>query len=218
MEEKIAGLLLFIVLGAAWSRDARHLVIANTNQWKQNRQSDVCALCEQYTAEALNYLNDKNNQNEIIETLHNTCYQLFSFKKRCIELVDYYAPLFFSQVASILPGELCKTANLCPYNGKMSSSQVQENGCAFCKDTISSLVVKLKDPDTELQIMHALLKVCNSMEKLTKNCKRLVFEYGPLVFVNAEKFLKTEEICTAIHACPATTVVSQEEIPLVSDS
>ncbi|CAL0329637.1 unnamed protein product [Lupinus luteus] len=212
MAERLMGLLFLILLGAAWSCDARQLTIANTDQHSNdteilvlNRKTDGCALCEQYTAEALDYLDDENNQNEIIGTLHGTCYRMLSFKKQCIELIDYYAPLFFSQVASAQPRELCKKVNLCPYSTKISS-KVQENNCDFCKDTVTSLVVKLKDPDTELQILQTLLKVCDSMEKLKKNCKKMVLQYGPLLFLNAENFLKPEEICTALHACPATLV------------
>lgn len=73
----------------------------------------------------------------------------FSCIAQCIELVDHYAPLFFLKVASVQPGEICKKVNLCPDSAKISS-QVQENSCAFCKDTVSALVVKLKDPDTEV--------------------------------------------------------------------
>ncbi|KAF1868096.1 hypothetical protein Lal_00018612 [Lupinus albus] len=263
MAGRLRGLLFLIVLGAAWSCDARYLGIANSDTAisVQNGKSDVCALCEEYAAEALDYLNDENNQKEIIGTLHNTCYQMLSFKKQthettlplgfgsrrgvslvalqsshapvtmklpsggrlpdrgrvqqCTELVDYYVSLFFSQVASVQPRELCKKLILCP-NSANTSSQVQESSCGFCRDAVSALVVKLKDPDTE--IMQELLKMCNSMENLTKNCKRMVLEYGPLIFVNADKFLKTEEICTALHACPAATEVSREEAPLVSDS
>ncbi|CAL0306289.1 unnamed protein product [Lupinus luteus] len=215
MGGRLTGFLFLIVLGAALSCDARQMRIANTDTSISdlpnavlNEKSDVCALCEEYTVEALDYLDNENNQKEIIRTLHNTCYQMLSFKKQCIELVDYYASLFFSQIASVQPGELCKKFSLCP--NSTNTSQVQENSCGFCRDTVSALVVKLNDPDTELQIMQAVLKMCNSMENLTKNCKRMVSEYGPLIFVNAEKFLKTDEICTALHACPATTEVSQE--------
>nr|AFK37011.1 unknown [Lotus japonicus] len=211
------GLLFLIVLGTAWACDAREL--ANP---ELNRKSDVCALCEEYTVEALDYLKDNKTQSEIIDALHNTCNQLFSFKQQCIELVDNYVPLFFIELASVQPEELCKTVFLCQ-SAKLSS-QVRENSCGFCKDAVSALLVKLNDPDIKLEIMESLLKACNSMEKkLAKECKRMVFEYGPFVLMNAEKFLKTTGICTALHACPASTAVSQEasimgEIPLLSDS
>ncbi|TKY63617.1 Prosaposin protein [Spatholobus suberectus] len=215
MEERV-GLLFLILLGAAWACDAREL--ANS---ELNRKSDVCALCEEYTAKALDYLNDKETQREVIDALHNTCYQLLSFQDQCIELVDDYASRFFSEIASVLPGELCKQVYLC--QSANISSQVQGNTCGSCKDTVAALLVRLKDPDTKLEIMEALLKACNSMDKLAKKCKRMVFEYGPLILVKAEKFLKTTDICTALHACPASTAVSKgasiiEDVPLISDS
>lgn len=53
-------------------------------------------------------------------------------------------------------------------------------------------------------------------------CKRLVFEYGPMILINAEKFLETTDICTALHACKANTTDLDanvtKEIPLLSDS
>ncbi|KAK7390237.1 hypothetical protein VNO78_25536 [Psophocarpus tetragonolobus] len=216
MEGRV-GLLFFILLGAAWACDAREL--ANTDEL--NRKSDVCELCKEYTAEALNYLNDTENQKEIIDSLHDTCYQMLSFKEQCIELVDYYAPRFFSEIASVAPGELCKQVHLCP--SAMISSQVQANRCDSCKDTVSALMVKLNDPEFKLEIMEALLKACSSMDKLANKCKTMVFEYGPLILVKAENYLKTSDICTTLHVCPASTAVSKEasimeEVSLISDS
>lgn len=47
-----------------------------------NRKSDVCELCEEYTVEELDYLNDKENQREIFYPLHNTCNNMLSFKQQ----------------------------------------------------------------------------------------------------------------------------------------
>lgn len=38
-------------------------------------------------------------------------------------------------------------------------------------------------------------------------CKRLVLDFGPLIFANAEKFLETTDICTALHVCNKTPTV-----------
>ncbi|RZB53020.1 hypothetical protein D0Y65_049181 [Glycine soja] len=230
------GLLFLLVLGGAWACDGREL--ANCDQLsKLSRKSDVCALCEEYTTNALDYLNENKTQLEIIDILHNTCYQLHSFKQKCITLVDYYAPLFFLEIATIQPGEFCLKVNLCQLITYISL-QVQEDTSGFCEDTVSTLLAKLKDGDTKLQIIGTSLKVCNSVEKYAKVrkiwqirpfssihlqsyevsistsilltkleiimlgtlCKRMVFEYGPLVFDNAEKFLESTDICTAIYA------------------
>ncbi|KAK2379404.1 prosaposin [Trifolium repens] len=217
MEGKL-GFLFLIVLGAAWAchaRDLRNLELYG--------KPDACTICEEYTTEVLDYLKDNQTQVEIIDSLHITCRQLLSvkLKQQCMKLVDYYVPLFFSEIARINPGELCEKFNLC--ESAKISSKVHGNSCGFCKDTVRELLVELNDPDTKLEIMEKLLKACNSMENHTKECKRMVFEYGPLILINAEKFLKTNDICTTIHACPTSPIVSQqptimEEIPMFSDS
>lgn len=49
-------------------------------------------------------------------------------------------------------------------------------------------------------------------------CKRMVFEYGPLVLANAEKFLETTDICTTLHACNSSTDSSTEASPVAKVS
>ncbi|XP_058729409.1 uncharacterized protein LOC131601576 [Vicia villosa] len=215
MEGKM-GFLFLIMLGAAWVCDARELV-----NLELYRKPDLCSACEEYSTQVLDYLKDNNTQVEIIDSLHNTCLQLRSLNQQCGKLVDYYAPLFFSEIAQIQPGELCEKFNLC--ESAKIFSKVQRNSCGLCKEAIEALLVELNDPDTKLEILEKLLKACDSVEKYKKECKRAVFEYGPLILANAEKFLKTTDICTALHACPASTIVSQEattmeETPLFSDS
>lgn len=53
-----------------------------------SRKPDVCALCEEYTAKAIEYLNEKKTQSEIIDILHNSCHQLRSFEQQVGHLVD----------------------------------------------------------------------------------------------------------------------------------
>lgn len=62
--------------------------------------------------------------------------------------MDYYAPLFFSKIALIKPGELCEKFNLC--ESAKASSQVQGNSCGLCKDAVAALLVELNDPDTKV--------------------------------------------------------------------
>ncbi|KEH29214.1 prosaposin [Medicago truncatula] len=215
MEGKI-GFLFLILLGAVWACDAREF--ANP---ELNRKPDACSICEEYTTEILDYLKDNKTQAKIIDDLHNTCHQLPAFSEQCFELVDHHVQLFFSKIARMMPAELCEKYHLC--ESATISSQVHGNSCGFCKDTVAELLVELNDPETKLEIIQKLLKACNNMEKYKKECKRMVFEYGPLILVNAEKYLKKADICTTLHACPSSTIVSQEatvteETALFSDS
>ncbi|XP_027350741.1 proactivator polypeptide-like 1 [Abrus precatorius] len=203
------GLLFLFVLGGAWACDAREL--ENLGSSELSRNLDVCGLCIEYASMALRFLNENKTHTEIIDILHHSCEQLPAFKQKCISLVDKYAPIFFLEVSIIKPDEFCRKISLCQQIADMALL-VQENSCAFCKDTISALLAKLKDPDTELEIVEKLLQVCNTVEKYANKCKRIVFEYGPMIFENAEKFLETTDICTVLHACKASTAVDQQSL------
>ncbi|CAJ1810698.1 unnamed protein product [Sphenostylis stenocarpa] len=199
------GLLFIVILGAAWACDARK--VANLDQMRNNTTNsgtselkikpDLCALCEEFTTKALDYLKQNKTNQEIIDILHNTCHLLPSFKQKCTALVDYYIPTFLSEVDSIQPREFCHKIIICQQI-EYISLQVQEDTCEFCEETVSTLLAKLKDSDTKLEIIEALLKVCNSVEKYANKCKKMVLEYGVLVFDNAEKFLENLDICTSL--------------------
>ncbi|KAF5471451.1 hypothetical protein F2P56_008240 [Juglans regia] len=244
------GLLLVISLGATWACDARKLgnteldsgngriyeiTVIQTNYQDQDSELSevqslkevsgndrVCTLCEEFASQALDYLAENKTHTEIFDALHQACSQIGSFKHECMTLVDYYAPLFFLEVSSVQPQEFCRKVNLCQQIAKVSL-QLREDSCGLCHRTVSEIIVKLKDPDTQLEIIELLLKACNSVENYVKKCKRMVFEYGPLILANAEKFLETTDICTVLHACNSPAASSNEashvaNISLLSDS
>lgn len=216
------GLLLLCLLGANWCCDARQLEKPYLSEMQTSedviKKDNVCTLCEEYAGQALEYLNRNKTQTEILELLHQSCSQLHSYKQQCLTLVDYYTPLFFLEVSSIQPAEFCRKVNLCQQI-VLISTQLREDSCALCHRVISEVLVKLKDPDTQLEIIEVLLKACKSTKEYEKKCKRMVFEYGPLILANAEQFLETRDICTVLHACdlPTTNSVEGGE-KLLSDS
>ena len=70
--------------------------------------------------------------------------------------MDYYVPLFFSEVATIQPGEFCHKVNLCQ-NIAYIGLKVQDDSCEFCQDTVSTLLEKLKETDTKVNHLMFLL-------------------------------------------------------------
>lgn len=159
----------------------------------------VCKMCEEFTTEAINYLNNNKTQEDIINLLLKSCPKMRMYEQQCITVVNYYGPLFFLEVSSVEPEQFCKRAALC--QKATSTSQQFSNNCNLCHQTVSEVLVKLKDPDTQLEILELLLKACDSAKNYSKKCKQLVFEYAPVIMVNAEQFLETNDICSAIHAC-----------------
>ncbi|XWS09482.1 hypothetical protein CRYUN_Cryun40dG0088500 [Craigia yunnanensis] len=211
------GLLFLFVLGASLACDARQLEameavisdasVVQINQGqdgevveKVSQKDNVCTLCEEFTNEAIDYLSKNKTQTEIVEMLHKSCSRIPSFEQQCITLVDYYAPLFFMEISSIQPEDFCQKVNLCQ-KVALISSQIREDSCGMCHHAVSEVLIKLKDPDTQLEIIELLLKGCNSVQNYVKKCKRIVFDYGPLILANAEHFLETTDVCTILHAC-----------------
>ena len=41
-------------------------------------------------------------------------------------------------------------------------------------------------------------------------CKKMVFKYGPMILIDAEQFLESNDICTILHACDSDQVVVEE--------
>jgi len=93
----VASLVLSCTISLALDDDAT-IKAPNVSKvslaMKENSQ--LCQLCEQFTTEALFYLNENETKTEIIDTLHQACSKFPSFKLECTRLVDYYAPLFFT--------------------------------------------------------------------------------------------------------------------------
>ncbi|KAG6744357.1 hypothetical protein POTOM_053077 [Populus tomentosa] len=189
------------------------------------RKDEVCTLCEEFASQALDYLAENKTQTEILEKLHRSCSRLTTFEQEsitncsymkwipkmenlivdissegCITLVDYYSSIFFSYVSSVQSEDFCRKFNLCQ-EMKIFSAKRNDDSCSICQRAVSEVLVKLKDPDTQLEIIELLLKACNSMEKYAHKCKRMVFEYGPVILASAEQFLETTDLCTVLHAC-----------------
>ena len=76
---------------------------------------------------------------------------------QCITLVDYYVPLFFTEISSIHPEDFCQKVNLCQ-KVALISSQIHEDSCGMCHHAVSEVLLKLKDPDTEVCITPIFFK------------------------------------------------------------
>ncbi|KNA20690.1 hypothetical protein SOVF_050110 [Spinacia oleracea] len=171
---------------------------------------DVCTMCEEYTTLAVDYLSQNKTRDEIMESLHKACMQMHGLAKQCTTLVNYYAPLFFLEVSSVEPEGFCKKVDLCR-NTMVSSMPEKRNKCDLCHRAVDEALEKLNDPDTELEVIQLLLKACNSVGKLTKKCKSMVFEFGPLILVDAGKFIQNVDLCSTFHACSRYNTGKQQQ-------
>ncbi|PUZ66615.1 hypothetical protein GQ55_3G333500 [Panicum hallii var. hallii] len=114
---------------------------------KENSQ--LCQLCEQFASEALFYLNENETKTEIIDTLHQACSKFPSFELECTRLVDYYAPLFFTKIASLSPEDFCVSTSFCG-EAKFIRLPRHEDACTLCHEVVDEIVNNLEDPDMEI--------------------------------------------------------------------
>uniref|UniRef100_A0A0D3B4V8 Saposin B-type domain-containing protein n=1 Tax=Brassica oleracea var. oleracea TaxID=109376 RepID=A0A0D3B4V8_BRAOL len=116
-----------------------------------------------------------------------TCSQIPPLQKQCLAMVDRYTQRFFTQVSLLKPHHICKSLNLC------QPPLHSQGNCDACHDTVSQLLPKLKDPQTKLKIIRLLLKECKSLNNYQDKCKKMVFEYGPLMLADLENFLEKKD-------------------------
>ncbi|URD79283.1 Saposin-like type B, region 1 family protein, partial [Musa troglodytarum] len=102
----------------------------------------LCKLCENFTAQATQYLGENKTRTEIIETLHQACAELKPFKEQ------------------IHPEEFCTKFSLCQERLSVKS----DDACSLCRGVIAKLLMKLQDPDTQFEVIKMLLQECNMVE------------------------------------------------------
>eukprot|EP00262_Sarcandra_glabra_P015836 TRINITY_DN4983_c0_g1_i1.p1 TRINITY_DN4983_c0_g1~~TRINITY_DN4983_c0_g1_i1.p1 ORF type:complete len:326 (-),score=45.72 TRINITY_DN4983_c0_g1_i1:143-1120(-) len=76
-----------------------------------------------------------------------------------------------------------------------------DQSCTTCRNAMNEILDDLKNPETKLKVIKVLLKACESLENHVTQCKKLVFEYGPLILTNLEKYLSNNDLCLTIHVC-----------------
>lgn len=222
--------LVVVILGASWCCSARDLGSFDLSTEtldiperqvkavKEGNGNDVvCTMCEEFTTQALTYLKNNKTQEEIIGLLTKSCSKLLAFEQQCITLVNYYGPLFFLEISSIEPQQFCQKVALCQ-KVTFISQKVSNNTCNLCHYAVDEFLVKLEDPDTQLEILELLLKACDSAKNYAQKCKKLVFEYAPVILINAEQFLQANDVCTILHACDSPVAVVEEALPVTDDS
>ncbi|XP_018676610.2 uncharacterized protein LOC103971073 isoform X4 [Musa acuminata AAA Group] len=218
----IEGSFLLLLLIISWAgADARSLVNFDV---MVDGNDKLCTLCESFVAQATQYIGENKTQTEIIEMLHQACSNVDPFEEQCVMLVDFYASLFFAEISKMHPEVFCTKFNLCE---EMVSVNLPKNddswlSCSLCHDVVANVLVKLKDPDIQFEVIKMLLEGCNGVQHHVNECKKLVLHYGPLILENGENFLEITDVCAAIHSCKTSQVefigtASAEQASLIEE-
>lgn len=177
----------------------------------------TCAMCEELIEEATYYVSQNTTQAQVLVALHQTCSKLGVFGTECHSMVDYYAPLIFVEIATISPKEFCQKMSICSDSSSLALNRQQIN-CDVCESALNEIETHLKDPETKMKMIEIMLDGCERVPGHVKECKKLVFEYGPLMLTNLEKYLDSNDICSQIHVCEHATRVSEKNVDLNGQS
>lgn len=177
----------------------------------------TCVMCEQFIEEATYYASQNTTQSEVLAALHQTCSKLGVFGTKCKTMVDYYAPIIFLEIATISPKEFCQKISICSDSSSLALNR-EKNNCDVCESAILEIETHLKDPETKMKVIEMLLDGCKRVQGHEQECKKLVFEYGPLILTNLEKYLDSNDICSQIHVCEHATRDSEKNDDLNGQS
>ncbi|XP_074576008.1 uncharacterized protein LOC141832400 isoform X2 [Curcuma longa] len=210
MGSRLSFMLLMLAVSLV-SVNARNGVVFNDlflqkdnaveSQSHVRRNQKFCTLCVDYASQALYYIGNNETQNEIFSRLHKVCSRFHFSEKECISLVDQYMSFVFLEVSTITPEQLCKKVNLCGEETGLLKLLKQDDTCNLCHLIVVQTLIKLKDPDTQLDVADILLKICRSLGNHGPQCQKLVFKFLPQILIDVQTYLETTDICTSIRIC-----------------
>ena len=168
----------------------------------------TCTMCEQFIEDATNYVSQNTTRSEVLAVLHQTCSKFGVFGPKCISMVDHYAPIIFLEIATISPKEFCQKISICSDSSSLALNRNQNN-CDVCESAMLEIEEHLKDPKTKMKVIEMLLDGCKRVQGHEQECKKLVFEYGPVILTNLEKYLDFDDVCSKIHVCERATLATR---------
>ncbi|XP_019184248.1 PREDICTED: uncharacterized protein LOC109179133 [Ipomoea nil] len=197
MDRRLCFVVLVVLAISSWCCSAKDLAAADLKtesleeQVQVSGNEDQCSLCKQIASNVITYFSENR------QTLYNLCNAILDWLPRCYKIVE--------EISSSDPESLCKSVHLC--EGVVSISQyVSNSSCDLCHRAVMEAIQKLKNPDTQVEVLQLFLKACDSAKKFSTKCKKLVFEYAPSILTNAEQFPVTNDICTLLHVCDSPTL------------
>ncbi|XP_068655111.1 uncharacterized protein [Aristolochia californica] len=175
----------------------------------------VCLSCLQVSREVEEVLTDPMLLEKAVTVSADICNLLPSdYQLKCLELSEMYV----RQTVLFLQGyfseaNLCNSTGLCPeaarsllHLSKVEEKKVpDERSCSTCRNAVAELQKDLDDPELQIKVIRALLKACENTGDHVKECKKIVFRYGPLVLANLGKYLTNSDLCYTLHFCDSVT-------------
>ncbi|XP_020575333.1 uncharacterized protein LOC110021254 [Phalaenopsis equestris] len=206
------GIFLLILVLACWQSAYSSTVLTGENlitEGKDGGPEQLCTVCEVFAAQATTFLNENKTRSEILDILHYACSHMHSLELKCLILADYYSDLFFTSIGNTHPEEFCGRVGLC--EASSVSIGKNEEKCTLCHRVVLKLLLKIKNPEAQLEILHVLFRKCDKLKNHADKCKQLVMHYGPYILAKGGKFLEQNDVCASIPACRSNQVEANIE-------
>ncbi|XP_068656120.1 uncharacterized protein [Aristolochia californica] len=175
----------------------------------------VCLSCLQVSRKVEKLLTDPVLLEKASTVSADVCNFLPSdYQVKCLDMSEMYV----HQAISFLQGyfsevNLCNSTGLCPeaatsllHLSKIEEKKIpDERSCSTCRNTVTQLQKDLEDPELKIKVIRALLKACENTGDHVKECKKIVFKYGPLILANLDEYLTDIDLCYTLHLCDSAT-------------
>eukprot|EP00249_Psilotum_nudum_P000533 c12388_g1_i1 orf=432-1550(-) len=156
----------------------------------------VCAMCEEFAADALGYLSENSTEAEAMSALHHACSKLGELSFKCKMLVDAYGPTLVGKLQLLTPQEVCHKVKLCS-----AVSSQRKSYCATCVHTVDEMRAQMRNPLIQEKMIEVLSHECMKIPTYANQCKEIIAQYGTFILARLDSLLNAGMVCTKIHAC-----------------
>jgi len=163
-----------------------------------------CTTCEYVMTVVETWLENANNQQDVITTLEVVCTYMPDWTSTCDAIIAYGVPTVVNWVE-----EYENATIVCTQIGECSSSKVacskpvkaQDANCGICGDIVGTIENYVAQGNTEQEIENYLEIVCALVPQWTSTCNGIVVSEVPLIISYLEQNQTPDQICTEINLC-----------------
>jgi saposin len=165
-----------------------------------------CTTCEYVITVVETWLDNANNQQDVITTLEVVCTYMPDWTSTCDAIIAYGVPTVVNWVEEYENAttvctqiEECPSAKSCAK--PMKPAKVDDATCGICGDIVSTIENYVAQGSTETEIENYLEIVCALIPQWSATCNSIVVSEVPQIISYLEQNQTPDQICTEINLC-----------------
>ncbi|KAL3279381.1 hypothetical protein HHI36_016891 [Cryptolaemus montrouzieri] len=171
-----------------------------------------CVFCKFMMREIEYFLQNRNNEDEIIDIVQNICKVMPEvISKDCNNFVNQYGNTIIQLLIETLePSDICPVLQLCK-SPQLEIAKVEIFDCPVCEAAVWAMEKILANPKVDHEMKHVLEKTCRALPSRDQaKCRNIIETYGTEIFDLIEHLANKSLICRKIGICGAGTKVQIE--------